>query len=94
MFSENYFYARLSCPTPDYDQTLYKYSHKQESLTFLWVIPSRDTCQLLKDNALQVVPEERELLGFVLNFADGSLFKLAKKLNGEVEDSSLLQERV
>ena len=39
-----------------------------------------------------VMPEERQLLQFVLDFADGSLFQLAKKLNGETIDSILLQE--
>ncbi len=79
----NYFYGRLSCPTPDYDQTVYKYKKKDDSLTFAWVIPSQDACHYLKDNALQVAPEERGLLQFVLAFADGTLFKLAKELNGE-----------
>lgn len=88
----NYFYARISCPTPDYDQTVYQYLHKDEALNFLWVIPSRDTCLILKENALRVVPEERQLLDFVLSFSDGSLFKLAKKLNGEVEDSPRLEK--
>lgn len=89
----NYFYARMTCPTPDYDQTVYHYKHKEESLTFLWVIPSRDTCHLLKDNALEVHPDEKELLGFVIKFSDGSLYKFAKKLNGEDEDSPLLQQK-
>lgn len=80
----NYFYARMSCPTPDYDQILYRYKHKEEALDFLWVIPSRDTCHLLKDNALEIHPSERELLDFVLRFSDGSLFKLAKQLNNEI----------
>jgi hypothetical protein len=79
----NFFYGRLSCPTPDYDQTVYKYKRKDDSLTFAWVIPSRDACHYLKDNALQVAPEERGLLQYVMAFADGTLFKLAKELNGE-----------
>lgn len=86
----NYFFARKSCPTPDYDQALFKYHSQKEAIEFLWVIPSRDSCMLLKNNALQVAPEERTLLGYVLEFADGTLFKLAKKLNGEKEDSPLL----
>lgn len=88
----NYFYARMSCPTPDYDQTVYRYSHLKEEVEFLWVIPSQDTCHILKDNALQIDPSERELLDFVLKFSDGSLFTLAKKLNHEAEDSPLLEQ--
>jgi hypothetical protein len=86
----NYFFHRQSCPTPDYDQTVYKYTISTENIEFLWVIPSKDTCILLKQNALEVVPEERQLLKYVLDFADGTLYKLSKKLNGEAEDSSLL----
>lgn len=89
----NYFYARASCPTPDYDQIVYHYLHGDEALHFLWVIPSRDTCLLLKENALEVPQSERQLLDFVLDFSDGSLFKLAKKLNGEVEDSPRLDKK-
>jgi len=79
----NYFTARLSCPTPDYDQTVYKYTRHDDSLEFLWVIPSKDACLMLKENFLLIPQEERGLLKYVLDFADGTLFKLAKKLNGE-----------
>lgn len=87
----NYFYARLTCPTPDYDQAVYFYNHTDDAIDFIWVIPSRETCHLLRDNALLVSPEERQLLTFVLEFADGTLYKLAKKLNGEQDDSITLE---
>lgn len=83
----NYFFPRHTCPTPNYDQTVYHYHHADQLVEFLWVIPSRDTCVLLKENALTIANEERQLLKFVLDFSDGTLFKLAKKLNGEVEDT-------
>lgn len=79
----NYYFTRHSCPTPDYDQTLYRYNKSHESIELLWVIPSRQACNLLKDHSLEVVPEERELLNFVLDFADGTLMKIAKHLNKE-----------
>lgn len=87
----NFFYARLSCPTPDYDQTVYKYHRHDDEIEFLWVIPSRDASFYLKDNALYVAPQEQQLLKFVLDFADGTLFKLAKELNGEALTSPLLE---
>ena len=86
----HYFLGRLSCPTPDYDQAVYAYDPHQDRIDFLWVIPSRDAAQHLRDNALQVAPAEKDLLNYVLQFADGTLFKIAKKLNGEAEDSPLL----
>jgi hypothetical protein len=86
----NYFAARESCPTPDYDQTVFKYNREAERLEYIWTIPSRDSCHHLKDNALEVHPSEKDLLKFVLQFADGSLYKLSKQLNGEEMASSLL----
>lgn len=88
----NYFSVRLSCPTPDYDQTVYRYHRVEDKIEFLWVVPSRDTCFVFKDNALQIAPEERGLLEYVLAFADGTLFKLAKKLNGEQEVSPVVDK--
>jgi len=87
----NYFCTRKTCPTPEYDQTVYHYLRKDDKLEFLWVVPSKDTCELLHLNALMVTQNERELLYFVLSFYDGSLLRKAKKLNGEVPDSPLLE---
>jgi hypothetical protein len=86
----NYFFARKTCPTPEYDQSIFKYSRADESIVYLWTIPSRDASHHLKDNALVVHPSERQLLKFVLEFADGTLYKLCKKLNNEEEKSSLI----
>lgn len=81
----NFFTARLSCPTPDYDQTVYKYKRKDDNLIFMWVIPSRPACFYLKENSLEVDRQEQQLLKYVLAFESGELFKLAKDLNGEVD---------
>ncbi len=79
----NYFSYRNSCSTPNYDQALYKYTLKNDQITFLWIIPSRGICHLLLENRLAVPPEEYGLLEFVLKFERGDLFKLCKTLNGE-----------
>lgn len=86
----NYFSARISCPTPEFDQSVFKYHKADEWLSHLWTLPCKDATYLLRDNALRVHPDEKELLGFVLQLCDGSLDKLAKKLNGEEAESSLL----
>lgn len=86
----NYFFGRKTCPTPEYDQAVYRYHRKEGIAEFLWVIPSKDTCQMMRDNALEVAPEERELRDFVLSFYDGSLLQLSKRLNGEKENSPFL----
>ncbi len=86
----NYFCARQSCPTPNYDQTLFRYNKEQGRIEFIWTIPSRDACHHLKENMLEVVQEEKELLQFVLMFADGTLFKLCKKFNNEKDASTIV----
>jgi hypothetical protein len=86
-----YFFGRLSCPTPDYDQTVYKYGRKDDHLEFLWTIPSYDMVNYMKNNTSHVSAEKYGLLKYVLEFADGTLTRLAKKLNSERADSTLLQ---
>lgn len=87
----NYFTATQACPTPTYDQSVFKYKHDTGQLEYIWTVPSKDSCLYLLENRHLVVQEEKELLYLVTKFADGSLFKLAKKLNGEQIDSPLLQ---
>ncbi len=86
----NYFYARQTCPTPDYDQTVYHYHRSHEKIEFLWTIPAKDICIEFLHNALMVHPEEKDLLKYVLDFADGTLYTKCKTLNGEQIDSPLL----
>jgi hypothetical protein len=40
----NYYFGRLTCPTPNYDQSVYKYNRDKEQIDFLWVIPSKEVC--------------------------------------------------
>ena len=88
----NYFSARLSCPTAEYDQSVFKYHAKDEYVEYLWTVPSKDACIHLKENAQYVVKEEQPLLKFVLHFLDGTLDRVAKHMNGESIDSILLGE--
>jgi hypothetical protein len=88
----NYFVPTVSCPTPHFDQTVYRYNHAKGDIEFLWVIPDKESCEVLRDNKNIVVPAERALLQFVLDYYNGTLFQIAKKLNGEtVNPGSLLK---
>lgn len=78
-----------ACPTPQWDQTVYLYNPIEDSITFLWVVPSKQACRFFMKNALHIPLDQRELLKFVLDFNDGTLLALAKKLNGEQLDSPL-----
>ncbi|MFI5332559.1 MAG: hypothetical protein ACHQVS_00490, partial [Candidatus Babeliales bacterium] len=87
----NYFFSRQSCPTPDWDQTVYKVSrYLDDAIDYLWCIPSREICQEFIHDPLSVPEEEKQLLSHVLDFNDGTLFRLAKQLNGEELASPLL----
>ena len=79
----NSFHTRSTCPTPDNDQTVFFWHDKTGDLEYLWTIPDAETCAVFSENALQVVPEERQLLGFVLDFLDGTLLQEARRRNGE-----------
>lgn len=79
----NYFVPTVACPTPTYDQTLYRYDHIKDSIEFIWVIPDRETCETFRENVSIIVPEEWGLLKCVLDFYDGVYFRMAKKFNGE-----------
>lgn len=81
----NYFIPRFTCPVPNYDQSVFRYHHKTGDLELIWSIPCREGCVHLKENALQVHPEERDLLNMVLAFSDGTLYLLSNKLNEELE---------
>jgi len=86
----NYFFCRFSCPTPEYDQSVYYYHHADESIAYLWTVPDRDTCFTLQENALRVCDEEKELLQFVMQFFDGTLLNISKRFNKEKKDSPLI----
>ena len=79
----NYFVPTLACPTPHFDQTVYKFNANKEDLQFLWVVPDQETCEVFLENKEKIVPEEQALLKYVLEYYDGTLFNMAKKLNGE-----------
>lgn len=89
----NYFITRKTCPTPNYDQSVFRYERKLNILQYLWSIPSRDTAFYLKEHALLLPPEEKQILQFVMHFADGTLFRLCKQLNGEKLDSPELDKK-
>ncbi len=81
----NVFLHRHSCPTAQYDQSVYMYIAKDDDIKYLWTVPCKDACIYLKRNKHLVEKEEQQSLMFVLAFYDGTLDHLAKKMNGEKE---------
>ncbi len=86
----NYFTARKSCPTPEYDQSVYRFMSESDSVEYLWTVPSKDAVAYIKEFAKYLPPAERSLAEFVHRFENGDLMKLSKRLNGEAIDSPFL----
>lgn len=80
----NYFVARQSCPTPSYDQTVYKYVRNGDELQFIWTLPNPAAIQNLLVHKHELDPSFFPLLGMVLAFLDGDLDRKAQVLNGEI----------
>jgi hypothetical protein len=89
----NVFHATKMCPTPTYDQTVYKYFRRDDKVEFMWVVPAMDICEMFHDNILQIVPADRPLLKYVLDFYDGTLARTAIELNHEADNSRHLVPR-
>jgi hypothetical protein len=83
----NYFVPRMTCPTPNYDQTVFRYRHEIEEIEFIWSIPCREACFYLRENAMHTPPDERDLLEYVIAFSDGTLYHLCRHLNDELENA-------
>lgn len=79
----SYYFHRETCPTPDYDQAVFKFDRNIEKVEEMWVIPDKDTCDDFYTYPLEVHPEERQLLSYVLDYYSGTLLNKAKMLNGE-----------
>ena len=90
----NYFAGRLACPTPFFDQSVYQYHWYDDKLELLWALPVEEACRMYRNYALEVVPEERALLGHILDYYDGTLLRLAMKLNGETLESPQIELKI
>ena len=79
----NYFIPRKSCPTPTYDQMVYKFHRKDEALEFVWAVPSMVAVKDLLKHKHDIDPSFFALLKMVMDFTDGTLEKKAKTFNDE-----------
>lgn len=78
-----YFISRRSCPTPQYDQTVFKCdpgSHPE----FLWTLPDKETYNFYLINRHVIPPDRWNLLKFVLEDEKGELLNKAQVLNNEL----------
>lgn len=80
-----YFYSRWSCPTPQYDQTVF-ICRPNSDPEFLWTLPDKFTYQEYVAHPELVPSTKWNLLKHVLADKNGELLRLTKKLNGEPEN--------
>lgn len=76
------YYPTLFCPEPRFDQVVFRYSKAIDNVVVLWALPDKEHCDFYNDNRILVVQEERELLGYIDAFHDGTLEKLRLEING------------
>lgn len=79
----NYFYARKSCPTPSYEQAVYAFNSGDESLKFLWMVPSKKMCGDMYNQRYNIEMVNDPLLPFVVDYVTGRLHVRAIDLNDE-----------
>lgn len=87
-----YYLHRYSCPTPGWDEAVYRYRKADDSIEFLWVVPDKDTCQAFLAAPEHVPVEHAQLYKYVVEYYDGTLLKRCKSYNKEQVDSPLLEK--
>lgn len=74
---------RSTCPTPTYDQSVYKFHRATSDCEHQWTLPDQGTYDMMKIHALEIDESGKELLEDVLRDASGELLIRCKELNGE-----------
>lgn len=90
-----FFFVRKTLPTPEYDQTVWRFNHKKRpDLEFIWCIPDKDTCYAAVEDRLNVPKEEAWVVETASRLLDGTLRDRAKKVFGiEEPEAQLLLNR-
>ena len=78
--------VRMTCPSTNYDQSVFFYDHKKQTLEFIWTIPDRDTIMRFKLHPETITKEEEALVPYVKNYLSLHYDRLARIRNGEKEN--------
>lgn len=84
-------FARKSCPTPVYKQSVWKYKTATGSLEFLWSIPDAILYYHILNNQTKYLQDKEtsELAQFTILMESGELLEWVKKENGEKIDAMI-----
>ncbi len=77
--------TKISCPTPTYDQTVFKYSWVDENLKEIWNVPGKDKCEFYKihNSNEDIPPNWRQQRDYALDFMSLKLDDKCRQLNNE-----------
>lgn len=78
-----YFFYRKSCPTPQFDQIVYKYDYDEDKIDFVWVVPDKASCHAFKNWGHELTLDHQPLVQFAKDFLSGELDKKCAQINGE-----------
>lgn len=86
---EDFFFVRRSCPTPGYNQNVFKYHHQTGSIEFLWSIPKKRRYYELWANRTRYIndPVLKARTAFVVSMETGKLMEWVLKENGNLKDA-------
>lgn len=82
-------FARRSCPTPLYNQSVWKYRNLIGDLEYLWSIPDFILYQHILSHSDKYISDREcsQLAKFVLLMESGELLEWVKRENGEKKDA-------
>ena len=82
-------FTRISCPTPVYSQSVWKYHQDSGQLEYLWTIPGESLYRFILQQAHQFLAdkETRQLAQYVTLMETGELLEWVKKENGNKKDA-------
>lgn len=86
---EDFFFVRRSCPTPGYNQNVFKYHHQTGSIEFLWSIPKKHKYYELWANRARYIndPVLKSRTAFVVSMETGKLMEWVLKENKNLKDA-------
>lgn len=84
-----FIFARRSCPTPVYNQSVWKFMHTTDTLEYLWSVPDQVLYWHIFNNQAQYIHDKEcaTLAKFVILMESGELLTWVKKENGELKDA-------
>lgn len=82
-------FTRISCPTPVYSQSVWKYHQESGQLEYLWTIPGESLYRFILMQAHKFLEdkETRQLAQYVTLMESGELLTWVKKENGNKKDA-------